>query len=67
MSALIHTANRDYKSLIEDLVALEVLPADTDRGQVENMFPLMTSSFQTDVVEGAVERFGADMSGLSGR
>lgn len=34
VSALIHTANRDYKSLIEDLVALEVLPADTDRGQV---------------------------------
>lgn len=34
VSALIHTANRDYKSLIEDLVALEVLPKDTDRGQV---------------------------------
>lgn len=34
MSALIHTANRDYKSLIEDLIALEVLPADTDRSQV---------------------------------
>lgn len=34
VSALIHTANRDYKALIEDLVSLEVLPADTDRGQV---------------------------------
>lgn len=34
VSALIHTANRDYKTLIEDLVSLEVLPADTDRGQV---------------------------------
>lgn len=34
VSALIHTANRDYKSLIEDLIALEVLPPDTDRGQV---------------------------------
>lgn len=39
VSALIHTANRDYKSLIEDLVALEVLPKDTDRGQVGQSCP----------------------------
>ncbi|CAM9689764.1 unnamed protein product [Scytosiphon promiscuus] len=49
VSALIHTANRDYKSLIEDLVALEVLPADTDRGQVE---PIMKRVIGPYVFEG---------------
>ena len=36
VGALIHTANRDYKALIEDLIALEVLPPDTDRSQVRD-------------------------------
>ncbi|CAB1109481.1 unnamed protein product [Ectocarpus sp. CCAP 1310/34] len=49
VSALIHTANRDYKSLIEDLVALDVLPADTDRGQVE---PVMKRVIGPYVFEG---------------
>ncbi|CBN75294.1 Predicted unusual protein kinase (ISS) [Ectocarpus siliculosus] len=49
MLALIHTANRDYKSLIEDLVALDVLPADTDRGQVE---PVMKRVIGPYVFEG---------------
>lgn len=49
VSALIHTANRDYKALIEDLVSLEVLPADTDRGQVE---PVMKRVIGPYVFEG---------------
>eukprot|EP00903_Cladosiphon_okamuranus_P007787 g7536.t1 len=49
VSALIHTANRDYKSLIEDLVELEVLPANTDRGQVE---PVMKRVIGPYVFEG---------------
>jgi aarF domain-containing kinase len=35
VNALIHTANKDFPQLIDDLVELGVLPQDTDRGKVE--------------------------------
>jgi hypothetical protein len=35
VNALVHTANKDFGRLIDDLVDLQVLPADTDRAQVE--------------------------------
>jgi len=38
VSAIIHLANRDYSSLVEDFIGLEILPADCDRSLV---VPLM--------------------------
>ena len=35
VNALVHTANKDFGRLIDDLVELKVLPADTDRAKVE--------------------------------
>lgn len=35
VSALIHTANKDFPRLIDDLVDLNVLPKDIDRAKVE--------------------------------
>lgn len=35
ISALLHTANKDFPRLIDDLIGLRVLPKDTDRGKVE--------------------------------
>ena len=38
VSALIHLANRDYPSLVDDFISLNILPADCDR---EKVVPLM--------------------------
>lgn len=38
VSALIHLANRDYGSLVDDFIALGILPEDCDRPVV---IPLM--------------------------
>ena len=38
VSALIHLANRDYTSLVDDFISLNILPTDCDR---EKVVPLM--------------------------
>lgn len=35
VNALVHTANKDFGRLIDDLIDLNVLPPDTDRAKVE--------------------------------
>lgn len=36
VNALVHTANKDFDRLIEDLIDLKVLPKDTDRRVFES-------------------------------
>ena len=38
VSAVVHLANKDFPSLVDDFIALEILPLDTDRATV---VPLM--------------------------
>ena len=38
ISSIIHLANRDYPSLVDDFIKLEILPVNTDRPKV---IPLM--------------------------
>lgn len=35
VNALVHTANKDFGRLIDDLIDLKVLPENTDRSKVE--------------------------------
>ena len=38
VSAIIHLANKDYAALVDDFIALKILPDDCNRGKV---IPLM--------------------------
>ena len=35
VSAIIHLANKDYVSLVDDFIKLQILPPDTDRSKVQ--------------------------------
>lgn len=50
VNALVHTANKDFDRLIEDLIDLNVLPPDTDRAKV---LPVMTRVIGPYVFQGA--------------
>ena len=43
ISCIIHLANKDYASLVDDFIKLEILPADCDRPKV---IPLMDKVFR---------------------
>ena len=43
ISAVIHLANKDYASLVDDFVNLEILPKDSDRAAI---IPLMLCTIQ---------------------
>ena len=45
VSSVVHLANRDYASLVDDFIALGVLPADTNRPVVEPMMARARARF----------------------
>lgn len=58
ISGVIHLANKDYSSLIDDFIALEILPKDCDRNIV---LPLMDKALSPYVKGGGAKRYEAEL------
>lgn len=58
INAVIHLANKDYASLIDDFIALEILPSDCDRKVV---LPLMDKALSPYVKGGGAKRYEAEL------
>lgn len=63
VSAIIHLANRDYTSLVDDFIALEILPSDCDRAKVE---PLMDKALTPYVKGGGAQRYEEELKKMYG-
>lgn len=58
VSAIIHLANRDYPSLVDDFINLEILPQDCDRALV---VPLMDKALTPYVKGGGAQRYEEEL------
>jgi aarF domain-containing kinase len=58
ISAVIHLANRDYPSLVNDFINLNILPADCDRPKV---IPLMDKALTPYVKGGGAVKYEAEL------
>ena len=63
VSAVIHCANRDYASLVDDFILLGILPADCDRSKV---VPLMDKALTPYVMGGGAKRYEAELKKMYG-
>ena len=54
VSSIIHLANKDFPSLVDDFIALEVLPKDTQRATV---IPLMDKALSPYIAGGGAKQF----------
>ena len=63
VSAIIHLANRDYKSLVDDFIDLEILPANCDRALVE---PLMDKALTPYVKGGGAVKYEEELKKIYG-
>jgi len=58
VSAIVHLANRDYPSLVDDFIELGILPHDCDRSLV---VPLMDKALTPYVKGGGAEAYTAEI------
>ncbi len=58
VSAIIHLANRDYPSLVDDFIKLEILPPDCDRPKV---IPLMDKALTPYVKGGGAQKYEEEL------
>ena len=58
ISAIIHLANRDYASLVDDFIQLEILPTDCDRSLV---VPLMDKALTPYVKGGGAKKYEEEL------
>lgn len=63
ISAIIHLANRDYPSLVDDFIALEILPTDCDRALV---VPLMDKALTPYVKGGGAGKYEEELKKMYG-
>ena len=63
VSAIIHLANRDYKSLVDDFIDLEILPSNCDRALVE---PLMDKALTPYVKGGGAVKYEEEIKKIYG-
>ena len=63
VSAVVHLANRDYASLVDDFIALGILPTDCDRAKV---VPLMDKALTPYVMGGGVQRYEQELKKMYG-
>eukprot|EP01039_Chlorochromonas_danica_P002685 gene2685-2934_t len=63
VSALIHLANKDYTSLVDDFIALDVLPMDCDRSKV---VPLMDKALTPYVKGGGAKEYEKELRRIYG-
>ena len=63
ISAIIHLANRDYTSLVDDFIRLEILPTDCDRPKV---IPLMDKALTPYVKGGGAQKYEEELKKIYG-
>ena len=63
ISAVIHLANKDYASLVDDFIDLDILPEDSDRAAI---IPLMDKALTPYVKGGGAKKYEAELKKLYG-
>lgn len=63
ISAVIHLANKDYASLVDDFINLEILPKDSDRAAI---IPLMDKALTPYVKGGGAKKYEEELLKLYG-
>jgi len=63
VSAIIHLANKDYTSLVDDFIKLQILPADCDRSKV---VPLMDKALSPYVKGGGAKKYEEELKAMYG-
>lgn len=63
ISAVIHLANKDYASLVDDFILLEILPTDSDRAAI---IPLMDKALTPYVKGGGAKKYEEELLKLYG-
>lgn len=63
ISAVIHLANKDYASLVDDFVALKILPEDSNR---QTIIPLMDKALSPYVKGGGAKKYEEELRKLYG-
>ena len=58
VSSIIHLANKDYPSLVDDFIDLKILPPDCDRAKV---VPLMDKALSPYVKGGGAKKYEAEL------
>jgi len=63
IAAVIHLANKDYASLVDDFINLDILPADSDRAAI---IPLMDKALSPYVKGGGAKKYEEELKKLYG-
>lgn len=63
VSAIIHLANKDYPSLVDDFIKLQILPSNCDRSLV---VPLMNKALSPYVKGGGAQAYEAELMKIYG-
>jgi Predicted unusual protein kinase len=63
ISAVIHLANKDYSSLVDDFINLNILPADSDRAAI---IPLMDKALTPYVKGGGAKKYEEELMKIYG-
>lgn len=63
ISAVIHLANKDYASLVDDFIRLNILPTDCDRAAI---IPLMDKALSPYVKGGGAKKYEEELKKLYG-
>ena len=63
ISAVIHLANKDYSSLVDDFIRLKILPEDSDRAAI---IPLMDKALSPYVKGGGAKKYEEELKRLYG-
>eukprot|EP00522_Entomoneis_paludosa_P005106 CAMPEP_0172473424 /NCGR_PEP_ID=MMETSP1065-20121228/68845_1 /TAXON_ID=265537 /ORGANISM="Amphiprora paludosa, Strain CCMP125" /LENGTH=882 /DNA_ID=CAMNT_0013231599 /DNA_START=212 /DNA_END=2860 /DNA_ORIENTATION=+ len=63
ISAVIHLANKDYASLVDDFIKLQILPADSNRAAI---IPLMDKALSPYVQGGGYKKYEEELKKLYG-
>jgi len=63
ISAVIHLANKDYASLVDDFINLDILPPDSDRAAI---IPLMDKALTPYVKGGGAKKYEEELMKLYG-
>ena len=63
ISAVIHLANKDYASLVDDFMRLKILPGDSNRAAI---IPLMDKALSPYVKGGGAKKYEEELKKLYG-
>lgn len=63
ISAVIHLANKDYASLVDDFIRLKILPTDCDRATI---IPLMDKALSPYVKGGGAKKYEEELKKMYG-